>query len=275
MFLKWIRLIRVGQWYKNLLIFAALFFSGTLLNIDLLWLCVLGFVGLCLTSSSGYILNDILDRKIDSDNKKKPIAQGEISIFVAVVVSILFLTVGAVLLYSLSFKVLLVGLILFLSTVFYSIIFKKMVFLDIILIAVNFVLRALAGVFLLDVRLSSWFLTVIFFTALYLVSGKRIAELVQKTKKSISQHYTKKILEGMTYIFLSIDLVLYVLYSYFEGKLFLIYLSPILLYMFLIIQSHIHQGDNYIRHFESMFKDKRFLIASIIYLLLVFAGFYL
>ena len=64
------KILRIKQWYKNIVIFLPLVFSLSLLNLDSLSLTIVGFVALCLASSALYIRNDILD--VESD-KQHPI----------------------------------------------------------------------------------------------------------------------------------------------------------------------------------------------------------
>ncbi len=275
MFSKWIRLIRVRQWYKNILIFAALFFSGNLFNVNLIINCIIGFFALNFISSAGYIINDIIDIKRDIDNKKKPLAQKEIKIFSAILIGIILFSIANIMLYFISIKAMLLGLILFISIVVYSVILKKLMFIDIISISSNFVIRALVGVFLINAKLSPWFLIIIFCMASYLVTGKRIAELNFKSKKNIIKSYEIEFLKKITLIYFSIILVVYFLYANFENHFSLIFIFPILLYILLIIQYHIEKGDKYIQNFELLFLDKHFLISSIIFSLIAGGILYL
>jgi len=64
-------IIRVYQWYKNLVIFLPIFFAGEFLNLRAVELTALGFLALCLVSSANYVLNDIIDRKRDKLHPEK------------------------------------------------------------------------------------------------------------------------------------------------------------------------------------------------------------
>src|SRR3990167_8641596 len=77
-----LRILRPEQYYKNLILFIAIFFSGNLF----VWVSYpplfLGLAALCLLSSVNYLINDILDAKADRRNPEKagrPIASGDIS----------------------------------------------------------------------------------------------------------------------------------------------------------------------------------------------------
>ena len=78
-----IKLLRLQQWTKNLLIFLPLFFHGQMLNIDLLLQCIVVFFAFSTAASSIYCFNDIHDVEVDKMHPKKckrPIASNKISI---------------------------------------------------------------------------------------------------------------------------------------------------------------------------------------------------
>ena len=78
-----LKLIRIRQWYKNIIIFLPLVFSFQFLNFDSLIETITGFIVLCIISSAIYILNDIKDVNADqnhSEKKNRPLVKGDISI---------------------------------------------------------------------------------------------------------------------------------------------------------------------------------------------------
>ncbi|MHA2278858.1 MAG: UbiA family prenyltransferase, partial [Candidatus Kariarchaeaceae archaeon] len=85
-------LLRPHQYYKNLLVFFGLFFSGNLFWFDL-WIPILiAFSVLCLISSLSYIINDFRDREKDRHHPEKchrPLPSGKISSFQAIIIAIL------------------------------------------------------------------------------------------------------------------------------------------------------------------------------------------
>lgn len=77
-----IQILRPKQWIKNGFVFAALMFSGKFMNLGLLQKNIYAFVLFCLTSSTVYVLNDIVDLekdKLHPDKKKRPLPSGMIS----------------------------------------------------------------------------------------------------------------------------------------------------------------------------------------------------
>jgi len=78
-----INLIKVARpihWVKNIFVFAALIFSGTLFIPHYFTTTLWVFFTFCLASSAAYIFNDILDADKDRLHlfkKKRPIASGK------------------------------------------------------------------------------------------------------------------------------------------------------------------------------------------------------
>jgi len=98
---KYLDLIRVKHWIKNILIFVPMI-CGKVLNIDNLYICILGFISFCFISSFIYIINDIKD--IDKDRlhdrkKYRPLASGIINKRLAIVIGIILMVMGIVINY--------------------------------------------------------------------------------------------------------------------------------------------------------------------------------
>ena len=89
------KIIRIKQWYKNIVIFLPLVFSLSLLNLDSISLTIVGFIALSLASSALYIRNDILDIEFDKQHpikKFRPLASGQISKKNAYIIFVLLLS---------------------------------------------------------------------------------------------------------------------------------------------------------------------------------------
>jgi len=69
--MKYLRLLRPRQWYKNLLVFLALIFSGNLLNVAAIGNALLAFASFCALSSATYVINDYADRHKDRLHPEK------------------------------------------------------------------------------------------------------------------------------------------------------------------------------------------------------------
>jgi decaprenyl-phosphate phosphoribosyltransferase len=175
-----LRQARPKQWVKNLLVFAAPGAAGVLDNGSSLWRAVVTFVAFCLASSGTYYWNDVLD--IDNDRshptkKNRPIASGAIPIGVARIVGTGLLLAGIGLAATTHWQtVVAVGGYVVLTSL-YSTVLKHIAVVDLVAISAGFVLRAIAGAVATDVHMSKWFSLTTSFASLFIVTGKRYAEL--------------------------------------------------------------------------------------------------
>ena len=95
---RYLKLMRVHHYMKNLLVFAALVASGELFDASKLGAGVLGFVAFCATASAIYIINDIRDRdkdRLHPTKCKRPIAAGTVSVQSAGVLAVVLLIIAA------------------------------------------------------------------------------------------------------------------------------------------------------------------------------------
>ncbi len=270
-------LLRVKQYYKNLLVFLPLIFAGLLLNVNSIFLTILAFISLCLISSTNYILNDIIDKekdKIHPEKSNRPIASELISVnkasIIAFILAILSLTIAIVI----STEFFIIILILFFLTQLYSLYFKNEIFLDLIFISTNFILRAIAGAYILNVRISPWLILCTFFLSLFLVVGKRKSEIYLLKNKS-SQHkpvlalYSKEIINTLL-IMSTISLLLsYSLYSFLSIYPHLIYTLPISLYVILRYFYLIETNSTIARNPEYFYQDKRLCLGILFWMLII------
>ena len=171
---------RPKQWVKNLLVFAAPGAAGVLTEAGPLSRTVIMFVAFCLASAGTYYWNDILDVASDRAHpvkRNRPIASGAIPLNAARVIGTGLLLCGVGLSFTTNWHggVVCVGYVLL--TLTYSVIWKHIAVVDLVAVAGGFVLRAIAGAQAADVPMSSWFVLVTTFGSLFIVTGKRYAEL--------------------------------------------------------------------------------------------------
>ncbi|KAA3620719.1 MAG: decaprenyl-phosphate phosphoribosyltransferase, partial [Bacteroidetes bacterium] len=137
--------IRPYQWAKNVLVFAALFFSLSFLDIQSVKLSLAAFISFCLMSSGVYLLNDIKDRhadKLHPSKKFRPIASGAFAVKHAAVFLTLFLTGGLLIGYSINLSFFLLISFYALMNFAYSMGLKMVVLVDVMIVATGFLLRA-------------------------------------------------------------------------------------------------------------------------------------
>jgi 4-hydroxybenzoate polyprenyltransferase len=268
------KLLRINQYYKNLVIYLPLIFSGNVFDTSLFLLTTIGFVALSLISSTNYIINDIVDAKKDAKNKEKksrPIASGAISSRKALLIAFTLLLIGSTtgLLISKQFFIFQAALIL--SGMLYTFFFRNEPFLDVIIIAVNFVLRAISGAVLIQVMVSPWLILCPFFLALFLAVGKRRAENKMLGKKATEHRktlsiYTPELTSSLMNISTTLLIISYGLYSFLsvQGN-FLLATFPAMLYV--VFRYRMLEGSDpeIARHPELLIKDKRSMVAMLVW----------
>jgi UbiA prenyltransferase family len=187
-----IREARPKQWIKNLLVFAAPGAAGVLDNGPALWRTIVTFVALCLAASGTYFLNDVADVEADRQHptkRNRPVAAGTIPLPLATAVGIGLLLGSLVVAASTArWQVALVVALYIALTLAYSVWLKHIAVVDIVTVATGFVLRAIAGAVAVDVPMSNWFLICISFGSLFIVTGKRYAELLEFGDDALQRH---------------------------------------------------------------------------------------
>ena len=163
-----IRLVRPAQWIKNTVVFAAFFFAlgdadqsaGLMSHFGAsLFAIILAASLFCVISSGVYVLNDIADAALDRLHPRKrtrPVASGRIAVSQAWVIGIVLLAAGLVGSLTLGHRfAAAVGAYVALQ-IAYSFWLKRVALVDVMMIAAGFVLRALAGAVVLNLRISPW-----------------------------------------------------------------------------------------------------------------------
>ena len=102
MTLEYIKTIRVHQWIKNILVFAPMF-AANQLTLENFNNSFIAFIAFCLSASSTYLFNDLVDLKADrshSYKKFRPIANGIVSIKNAMILLLIMFLSSMLLAYS-------------------------------------------------------------------------------------------------------------------------------------------------------------------------------
>jgi len=181
---SWLRMMRIHQWSKNLLILVPLILAHGYTEQDSVITQLLGFVCMGLVASGTYIFNDLSDLdadRIHPTKRNRPLASADVSSISGALWAVLLVVTGltgAFLIDQVFGGLLIVYIIL---TVSYSLRLKSIVLLDVIILSLLYALRVLMGIALLSVAVSPWLLvfTVFFFFSLSL--AKRHVEIVRAT----------------------------------------------------------------------------------------------
>ncbi len=290
-------LLRIRQYYKNILIFVSIFFSKRLFEFSLYPPLIFGFILLCCTSSFNYIINDIIDIEDDKKHleklKKKPLASGDLSVYFAIV---LLLVLIIIIIFSLLFIIpkwdfALMIVLIVITGMAYNHFLKNYAFLDILILSTGYLWRALAGCIIIREFISAWLFLVIFEIAMFLSIAKRKGDLqfLGKDKaiehKKVYDQYTIKLLDQFHVmiagsLFMTYSLYLILKFNLFEQEsinlweYIAIITIPILFYIIMRYTYLTSAKPEIARRPERAFLDKSILIAGLIFLGTLFITFY-
>ena len=205
-----LRAMRPKQWLKNVLVFAAPGAAGVLDEPSKLATTVVAFVAFCLAASGIYVWNDLQDVEADRAHptkRNRPFAAGLVPLPVAytmgVVLPLAALAVAAATGRWQTVAVVAVYLALTLS---YTFGLKEVAIIDLLAVASGFVLRAAAGAVAVDVPMSRWFVLCVTFGSLFIVVGKRYAELQEVGADSGTRVTLETYTPGFLRMLLSVSL---------------------------------------------------------------------
>ena len=216
---------RPKQWSKNVLVFAAPGAAGVLSHSQPLARSLITFVAFCLASSGTYYWNDILDVEADRVHPtkcKRPIASGALSVGVARAVGTVLVLGGPALAFAARWQAGVACITYVVLTSSYSAIWKHIAVVDLVAVSAGFVLRAIAGAAATNVRMSTWFVLCITFGSLFIVTGKRYAELRElgdrpATARATLEDYSMDFLRSVLSISCGATVVAYCIWA-FESK---------------------------------------------------------
>lgn len=173
--------MRPHQWLKNILVAVPLVTAQLVGDASAVLGTLLAFVLFCLTASSVYLLNDIIDvpnDRIHPEKRRRPFASGELSLLSGwlawpAMAALAFALALALLPWA--FAVVLA--IYFGLTLVYSTWAKRKAVLDVVVLGGLYTIRMVAGGAAIAVPLTMWLVTfsILFFLSLALI--KRVSEL--------------------------------------------------------------------------------------------------
>ncbi|KUO70963.1 MAG: phosphoribose diphosphate--decaprenyl-phosphate phosphoribosyltransferase [Clostridia bacterium BRH_c25] len=222
---SYFQLLRPKQWIKNLFIFAALMFSKSIDKPPYILISFYAFICFCITSSTVYIFNDLLDIEKDRRHprkRKRPLAAGVISRREAQILISFMLPAAVVFSFMLNYSFGLIVMAYLINNLLYTLYVKNLVILDVMSIAMGFILRVAGGAVAIGVLISPWLLLCTFLLALFLGFSKRRNELLilqedAQSHRSILEHYSLDFIDNMLSIVTASTLISYSLYTFFSS----------------------------------------------------------
>ena len=224
-----VKALRPRQWIKNGLVFLPFLFS-----VDVAWdldnlapvpemalRLVVVFLAFCALSSAVYLFNDLLDRKDDRlhpTKRHRPIASGQVGVPMAVLITAA-LGAGGLAVMTLvepalgGIALLYVGI-----NAAYSLGLKRVVLIDVLAVASGYVIRAVAGAVAIPVAPSPWLYATTAAGALFIVLGRRYAEVrlagdEAARQRPVLQQYAGPFIGQLLMITATAALVSYTLYT--------------------------------------------------------------
>jgi 4-hydroxybenzoate polyprenyltransferase len=190
------RLMRPGDWVKNVFVFPALVFSvpGLLAEGEpitpLAVNTILAFIAFCLLASGAYAVNDVVDAPKDRRHpvkRRRPVASGTIAPGTAILFAVVLIA-GAFLVAITVNRLLIATLLGYaLLQAGYNLGIKRVLLVDVVALATGFALRATAGAVAIRVQISVWLLLCVFFLCVYLGFIKRLCDLSSAAAAGDSQ----------------------------------------------------------------------------------------
>jgi decaprenyl-phosphate phosphoribosyltransferase len=178
--------MRPKQWVKNLLVVAAPLAAGRLGERSVAGHTAVAFVAFCLAASAVYCFNDALDRLLDAEHavkRHRPVASGalprQVALGTAAVLAVAAEAIGV------NAKLRIVLAVYLALSAAYALGLKRVAVVEYCIVASGFLLRAIAGGVAAHIPLSQWFLIVAAFGSLFMVSGKRLSELVEQGDRAV------------------------------------------------------------------------------------------
>ncbi|NFM23458.1 decaprenyl-phosphate phosphoribosyltransferase [Clostridium sporogenes] len=274
-----IALMRPKQWIKNFFVFAAVIFSGNLMNEGILKNNIITFILFCLTSSTIYILNDIVDIEKDRkhpEKKNRPLPSGIVSKSTAIIMNIVMLFIVLFCSYKfVDYKVMYIYLMYIVINILYCFKLKNVVILDVMVITFGFVLRVESGSLATKVSVSPWLFLCTILLSLFLALNKRKSEIITLKDKSgshrkILEEYSIELIDNMLTIVTPSILISYCLYTFssVQSKR-MMYTIPFVLYGIFRYQ-YLMTNHNLGGKPEAVFgKDKPFLVNMVLWVISV------
>jgi decaprenyl-phosphate phosphoribosyltransferase len=215
--------MRPRQWVKSVLVPAAPAAAGMLGHATVLWHTIVAVITFTACAAGGYLVNDAADVEQDRrhpEKRKRPVASGRVPVRVAQLAGVC-LVLGGILIGGVAATwQLSVVLIAYVAvTLTYSTWLKHVAIIEMMMVAAGFLLRPIAGAAATHTPLSPWFLIVASFGSLYMVVGKRYAEVVGLGNDAVGHRrilgeYTANYLRQIRELCASVTLIAYCLWAF-------------------------------------------------------------
>lgn len=192
-----VREARPKQWVKNVLVVAVPFLAHGIGDPNVMIATGFAFLVFCMAASGIYFVNDAKDVESDRAHPTKrfrPIAAGLVPLPVAYVVAFLLLAGSIAVSLAVSLQLTAVMATYVVVQLGYCYGLKHQPVIDMCIVSSGFLLRVVAGGAAATLGISQWFMLVTAFGSLFMVAGKRYAEIIfanqtgAKIRKSLESY---------------------------------------------------------------------------------------
>lgn len=278
--IKYLNLLRIKHYIKNLLIFSPLFFSGSFFSSnDKLVSTGLGFFCFCFLSSAVYILNDYNDMEKDRKHptkKFRPLASGAILPRTALWIMLICLSIVlSISFYLKSWQGGFCLILYFALNIAYSLGLKDLPIIDIAILSSGFLIRLFYGDFISNTEISKWLYLVVLSGSLYMGLGKRRNEFRSHTEtRGVLKSYNDSFLDKNMYVCMTLVIVFYALWTFESSNANLSWTVPVFILIFMRYSLDV-EGDSDGDPIEVILKDKELIFGVILYILVISLLIYL
>jgi decaprenyl-phosphate phosphoribosyltransferase len=221
-----VRACRPRQWPKNAVVALGPAAAGELAEPRVAGRMLVTAIAFCVLSSATYLVNDVRDREQDRLHPRKrlrPIAAGQLAPVTAIATAAVLAATGLALSASVGGAVARTGFCYLLLTSSYSLLWRRIVVADLLAVSLGFGLRAIAGADAAGQSLPGALFAVAVALALFLVAGKRHAELLaqgsrQATRATLGR-YSKPLLRALLTVAALTALAAYCRWAFSESGL--------------------------------------------------------
>lgn len=216
-----LRLIRIRQWIKNVIVLFPAFFDLRLFQFQSLRSVALAFLATSLCASAVYAFNDFFDRAEDALHPVKctrPLASGHCPARFAVELALLLMTLGLLAGWYLNVQVLICLLGYIVLNISYTLFLKHISIVDVFAVAANYMLRVTIGAVACGITNSPWLNLATLLFALFIALAKRRDDVMifnrdgSRTRR-IVDHYNLEFLNASIVMMATVLIVCYIMYA--------------------------------------------------------------
>ena len=241
-----IKILRIEQWTKNLIIFFPAILSSNFETFNSFTIYII-FLSFSLLASSTYILNDIKDVEQDRahpEKKLRPLASGSLDIKVASIYAMILFFISLLIIYMVNYELIPLFFLYFGITVLYSSKLKYVKYLDFFSITILFGVRIVIGATASSSELTTSFILFLLFLLTLISIGKKLAILNNqhisdhsKVKKHLMISYNSNELRKLCFLSSSLSILIFTFWNFqnidfYSFQLFISFSSILLLYFF-------------------------------------------